>query len=244
MPYFSMKVFQVVITCLTTLGVYSTLPDVKSWLKLQPLFPFKDVLINLDRQTLELFVFAIFLIMILVKLYIVIIVWYCYRFMITTESFRTQAFFNMRSERGNNSNNNSRNSGYNPGINDDPESSNNRYKVDNESLLGLPPKYEDIIKESKIEDTNVRETPLGSIVINGAASRVLNLTASNQPTTSTNVAFKQVIIDESDSTMSDIDTNNTSKSLVNKSTSAESNSTIGPPSYCLAVQNKNSILNV
>jgi len=147
MPYFSIKVFQVVITSITTLGFYSTLPDIKLWLKSQSLFlPFKDDFLTLDRQTLELFVFAVFLMTILVKLYVVITVWYCYRHMMFVESYRNQTALSLRTISngclGRNSLSN-------------VDENNNGFKIDDESLvfngIGSPPKYDDIIKQIKDE---------------------------------------------------------------------------------------------
>lgn len=76
MPYFSVKVFQVVMASLTTLGFYTCLPNVRLWIESHESFPFKSTVLLVDNQTLELFVFALLLTNILVKLYEAIIVWY------------------------------------------------------------------------------------------------------------------------------------------------------------------------
>lgn len=67
MPYFCLKVFHVVITLLTTLGFYSCLPDIKLWIRMQKFFPYKDELLNLDKQTLDLVIFLVLLAMTLIK---------------------------------------------------------------------------------------------------------------------------------------------------------------------------------
>lgn len=141
MPYFSIKVFQVVMASLTTLGFYSCLPDVRLWIASHHYFPFKNSILLLDNQTLELFVFSILLTSILAKLYAAIIVWYCYRYMITVESFNNLNSFSSSS--GGNSVNN--------GIVFDDNNNNNMslFKVDEESILTQPPKYEDVIKYPK-----------------------------------------------------------------------------------------------
>lgn len=76
MPYFSVKVFQVVMASVTTLGFYTCLPNVRLWIEAHEYFPFKSTVLLVDNQTLELFVFAILLTSILLKLYEAIIVWF------------------------------------------------------------------------------------------------------------------------------------------------------------------------
>ena len=88
MPYFSIKVFQVVMACLTTLGFYNCLPNVRYWIEAHRFFPLRKELLHLENQTLELFVFSILISSVLIKLYIVIIVWYCYKYLVTLDSFR------------------------------------------------------------------------------------------------------------------------------------------------------------
>ena len=78
------------------LGFYAYLPDITVWLRMQPEFPFKHYLLELDTQTLQLVVFTLLLFTVLAKvrrlpsssrhspspsfyqLYIAAIVWYCY----------------------------------------------------------------------------------------------------------------------------------------------------------------------
>jgi hypothetical protein len=96
MPYFSIKVFQIVISSLSTLGFYSSLPDVKHQLKLASNFPFKDLLMTYDRHTLELIIFGFFLSTILVKLFVAINVWYCYRQLMTLEAMYDQENYAFR----------------------------------------------------------------------------------------------------------------------------------------------------
>lgn len=146
MPYFSIKVFQVVMASLTTLGFYSCLPNVRIWIQNHHYFPFKRAILLLDNQTLELFVFSILLASILVKLYTVIIVWYCYRYMITLESFRNLGSLNSN------------------GCGTDD--SNSGFKFDDESLVSQPPKYDEIMKQIKEEKSQTQ---------NGAAPTTSNL---------------------------------------------------------------------
>lgn len=225
MPYFSIKVFQVVITCITTLGFYSTLPDIKLWLKTQSSFmPFRESFLTLDRQTLELFVFAIFLMTILVKLYVVITVWYCYRHMMMLESYRNQTLLHLRSMNngciGRTSMSNA-------------DDNNNGYKIDDESLMvngmGLPPKYEDIIKQIKQESLITARANNNSNVIN--ITNTHPTTSNALPTTSANISVLNTVSDDDSSHPVEQSSNLLSKTQ----TVAE------PPSY-LSVAHTNNIL--
>ncbi|CAF3522924.1 unnamed protein product [Rotaria sp. Silwood1] len=88
-PYFLIKVFNVIITILSMLGFYAYLPDIRTWLIMQPHFPYKNYLINFDTQTLQLLVFSFLLFLILAKLYIVAIIWYCYGYVTALAMART-----------------------------------------------------------------------------------------------------------------------------------------------------------
>jgi len=49
------------------LGFYAYLPDISVWLRIQPEFPLKNYLLQLDVQTLQLVVFTFLLFIILAK---------------------------------------------------------------------------------------------------------------------------------------------------------------------------------
>jgi hypothetical protein len=49
------------------LGFYAYLPDITVWLRMQPEFPLKNYLLQLDGQTLQLIIFTFLLFIILVK---------------------------------------------------------------------------------------------------------------------------------------------------------------------------------
>lgn len=134
MPYFSIKVFQLVMATLATLSFYTCLPNVKLYIQSHNYFLFRNKLLSMDSQSLDLLVFAILLASILVKFYVVIIVWYCYRDMITFESFRNQNYTGS----GN---------GYS-------EENNTGVKFDEESFMTLPPKYEEVIKDNPVPTTS------------------------------------------------------------------------------------------
>jgi len=59
-PYFLIKVFNVIISILSMLGFYAYMPDIVVWLRMQPNFPFKQNLLELDAQTLQLVFFCLF----------------------------------------------------------------------------------------------------------------------------------------------------------------------------------------
>jgi hypothetical protein len=49
------------------LGFYAYLPDIRVWLLMQPEFPLKSYLLELDAQTLQLVIFTFLLFVILAK---------------------------------------------------------------------------------------------------------------------------------------------------------------------------------
>ena len=64
---FLIKIFNVIVSLLTMLGFYAYMPDIRWWLRIQPEFPFKQNLLQLDAQTLQLVVFAFLLFVVLAK---------------------------------------------------------------------------------------------------------------------------------------------------------------------------------
>lgn len=88
-PYFLVKVFNVIVSILSMFGFYAYMPDINIWLRLQPDFPFKENLLQVDPQTLQLIVFAFLLFIILAKLYIAAIIWYCYGYLTALNVART-----------------------------------------------------------------------------------------------------------------------------------------------------------
>jgi hypothetical protein len=193
MPYFSVKVFQVVMASLTTLGFYSCLPNVRVWIQSHEYFPFKSTILLLDNQTLELFVFSILLTSILAKLYAAIIVWYCYRYMITIESFA-----NMGIGGGGGGSCGGQNSSVaNNGIVFSDEFDSNLCKVGDDELgmgrggNGGPPKYEDVVVTSAASKAAVRNNlPSTSSASETEAQSDSELSNSNIPSYSTAVAAK------------------------------------------------------
>jgi lysosomal-associated transmembrane protein len=139
LPYFCIKVFQIIISSITTLGFYRYLPNVKMWITYHEDFPFKDKMVEMDHQTLEVLIFAILLFTVIIKLNIAYMVWYCYHFMITMENFRLQLSEEMNEI-----------------------TENVGYKGDN---YETPPKYEEISINNN-ENDDIEKPPNYIIVIN------------------------------------------------------------------------------
>lgn len=52
---------------MSMLGFYAYLPDINTWLRVQPEFPLKQSLLELDSQTLQLVIFTFLLFIVLAK---------------------------------------------------------------------------------------------------------------------------------------------------------------------------------
>lgn len=195
MPYFSVKVFQVVMASLTTLGFYSCLPNVRVWIQSHEYFPFKSTILLLDNQTLELFVFSILLTSILAKLYAAIIVWYCYRYMITIESFANMGIGSGGGSCGGQNSSVANNNGI--VFSDDFDS--NLCKVGDDELgMGRggnsgPPKYEDVVVTSTNTSAASKAAVRNNLPSTSSASEAeaqSDSELSNIPSYSTAVAAK------------------------------------------------------
>lgn len=194
MPYFSIKVFQVVMSCLTTLGFYSCLPDVRAWVRNHQYFPLKSTILLFDNQTLELLVFSILLATILVKLYVCIIVWYCYRYMITMHSNGCLSGIGVSSGSARCRSAmvvTSTHDPHNNGINFDEMNSEFKIEDDEYSASNLPPKYEEVVKTSSAQVVNdqIPMCSVQSITNNSAAT-------SSQADSSTLPAYSTLKTDE------------------------------------------------
>jgi hypothetical protein len=130
-PYFLIKVFNVIVSILSMLGFYAYMPDITVWLRMQPDFPFKQNLLELDSQTLQLVVFAFLLFIILAKLYIAAIIWYCYGYITALAMARTIGTFTTHTDNS---------------------------TVITEHMYS-PPKYEEAIKSNYQEQENYSPPP-------------------------------------------------------------------------------------
>ncbi|CAF2062225.1 unnamed protein product [Rotaria magnacalcarata] len=100
-PYFLIKVFNVIVSILSMLGFYAYMSDIKGWLRMQLEFPLKQNLLELDSQTLQLVIFAFLLFVILAKLYIAAIIWYCYGYITALTMARNIGTISSRSDDSN-----------------------------------------------------------------------------------------------------------------------------------------------
>lgn len=130
-PYFLIKVFNVIVSLLSMFGFYAYMPDITVWLRFQPDFPFKENLLQLDAQTLQLIVFAFLLFIILAKLYIAAIIWYCYGYITALNVARTMGTIHYYGE--------------------------NSRSITGE--MYSPPKYEEAIKTNYQEQENYAPPP-------------------------------------------------------------------------------------
>jgi len=100
------------------LGFYTYLSNITGWLRMQPDFPFKTYLLQLDSQTLQLVIFTILLFIILAKVkqnhdfvilqyvlcfccskvYIAAIVWYCYGYITALNMARSLGIITAHSD--------------------------------------------------------------------------------------------------------------------------------------------------
>jgi len=81
MPFFCIQVFDFCVSCLTIVGYFSYMPDIKKWISMQPDMPFKDELLSLDADFLMLMAVIFFVFILTVKAYFVGVVWACYRYL-------------------------------------------------------------------------------------------------------------------------------------------------------------------
>jgi len=86
MPYFCLQVFDFVISCLSIVGYFSYLPDVKVWLRAQHDLPYKQQLLHLDQATLTFTAMTLCLSVLVVKAYLLGMVWTCYKFFVRKQT--------------------------------------------------------------------------------------------------------------------------------------------------------------
>jgi hypothetical protein len=80
------------------LGFYTYMPNISVWVRMQPDFPLKQNLLELDAQTLQLVIFTFLLFIILAKLYIAAIIWYCYGYITALTMARAIGTFTAHSD--------------------------------------------------------------------------------------------------------------------------------------------------
>jgi len=82
MPFFCLQAFDFCLSCLTVVGYLSYMPDIKKWIQSQPDLPYKDDLLALSPQTLDLLAISFFFAIVLVKAYFLGVVWATYRYLV------------------------------------------------------------------------------------------------------------------------------------------------------------------
>jgi len=113
-PFMGLQVFDFCITSLTVISYFSYVPDVKRWIDAQASFPMKEKLMSVEADWLMLAIVLASVAILVVKAYLIGIVWSCYKYLCQE----------MRSLR----------SAYASDVTANPE----------DAEILLPPKYEDI----------------------------------------------------------------------------------------------------
>lgn len=194
MPYFSIKVFELVITSLSALSSYSCVANLKEWYAEHKNFPLSDTVAGMNMQQIELLTFAFSLIVILIKLYIVIIVWYCYRYMVTVEAFHNLQLLGPSSSPTANV--------YAFGIGSiDAAHGSNKYEND-AFLVQPPPKYDDVFSSSspsqKVNPSSSSTAENVATTSSNSATIEIDSVSTTQPPAYTLVAGEQTANNKKD----------------------------------------------
>lgn len=86
MPFFCLQVFDFCISSLTMISYFSLMPDLHVLLLQSPSLPFRDQLLRLDQRWLSLILMVAFLVAMVIKLYLIAMVWSCYRYLLLHQS--------------------------------------------------------------------------------------------------------------------------------------------------------------
>jgi len=124
MPFFCLQVFDFCISCLTVVGYFSYIPDLKNCLQLQENMPYREELMSMDADWLMLMAIIFFVFVLTVKAYLIGVVWACYKYLTQYERTVTRGVIRTY----------------------DTETGN----TDDTEML-LPPKYEDAVRMSAEE---------------------------------------------------------------------------------------------
>lgn len=154
LPFFCLQAFDFCISCLTVVGYLSYMPDIKQWIKNQPDLPYKENLVALSPQTLDLFAISFFFAIVLGKAYFLGVVWATYKYLanrlapqMAVRDSLSSLYFPMLSpavtRRGNTY----------------PTDVESEDQADQADAPLLPPKYEDAIKAPKEESFSVPPPP-------------------------------------------------------------------------------------
>jgi len=86
MPFFCLQVFDFCISSLTMISYFSFMPDLHALLLQSPSLPFRDQLLALDQRWLSLILMVAFLLVMVVKAYLIAMVWACYRYLLLRQA--------------------------------------------------------------------------------------------------------------------------------------------------------------
>lgn len=81
MPFFCLQVFDFCISCLTVVGCFSYVPNIKSWIAAQENFPMREELLRMNNDWLMLLTVLSFVMMLTIKAYLIGMVWSCYKYL-------------------------------------------------------------------------------------------------------------------------------------------------------------------
>lgn len=124
MPYFCLQVFDFCMNCLTVVGYFSYIPEIKDWIAQMEDCPISQEVAAMDDDWFMLLAILVFVSLLAIKAYMIGVVWGCYKYLTTY-----QTTVNARVTRG-----------YQASGADDTE-------------MLLPPKYEDIADTPAIDPT-------------------------------------------------------------------------------------------
>lgn len=86
MPFFCLQVFHFCISSLTMISYFSFMPDLHVLLLQSPSLPFRDQLLRLDQRWLSLILMVSFLVYMVIKAYLIAMVWSCYRYLLLRQT--------------------------------------------------------------------------------------------------------------------------------------------------------------
>ncbi|XP_037089326.1 lysosomal-associated transmembrane protein 4A-like [Pollicipes pollicipes] len=86
MPFFCLQVFDFCISSLTMISYFSFMPDLHVMLVRSSSLPFRDQLLRLDQRWLSLILMVAFLVAMVIKAYLIAMVWACYRYLLMRQA--------------------------------------------------------------------------------------------------------------------------------------------------------------
>jgi len=153
MPFFCLQAFDFCISCLTVVGYLSYMPDIKQWIKSQPDLPYKEELLAMSPQTLDLLAISFFFGIVLAKAYFLGVVWATYKYLVNrmapqmaVRESLSSLYFPMLTASADRNADRSLDRRYD--MDDDLDSED---QAEHAGAPLLPPKYEDAIKAPKDE---------------------------------------------------------------------------------------------